>query len=116
MNPELRRQVINIYKGGYVFSDSFRFSNAATELLEMGKSYPLGYSYFQRRLHKAFTSQAHLTDEAKIRQAIKRAEFVRNEIEALYGVCPIIFDLISSRLNLHSYFLKKYRSLKQSYS
>lgn len=49
----------------------------------MGKSYPLGYSYFRPRLHKAFASQAHLTDEEQIRQAIKRAEYVKKEIEAL---------------------------------
>jgi len=49
----------------------------------MGKSYPLGYSYFRPRLHEAFASQAHLTDEEQIRQAIKRAEYVKKEIEAL---------------------------------
>ena len=49
----------------------------------MGKSYPLGYSYFQPRLHKAFVSQAHLTDEEEIRQGIRRAEYVKKEIEAL---------------------------------
>ncbi|KIX02709.1 uncharacterized protein Z518_08651 [Rhinocladiella mackenziei CBS 650.93] len=81
MNPELRRQVINVYK----------------ELLEMGKHYPLGYEYFRPRLHKAFMSQAHLRDEEQIRQGIKRAEFVKKEIEALY-------------------FLKKYRSMKERYS
>jgi len=53
------------------------------ELLEMGKSYPLGYQYFQTRLHKAFASQAHLTDEAQIREGIKRGEYVKKEIEAL---------------------------------
>lgn len=63
----------------------------------MGKHYPLGYDYFRTRLHKAFMSQAHLRDEEQIRQGIKRAEFVKKEIEALY-------------------FLKKYRSMKQRYS
>lgn len=63
----------------------------------MGKHYPLGYNYFRTRLHKAFISQAHLSDENKIREGIKRAEFVKKEIEALY-------------------FLKKYRSMKQRYS
>ena len=42
-------------------------------------------------------SKAHLTDEEEIREGIKRAEFVKKEIEALY-------------------FLKKYRSMKQRYS
>lgn len=62
----------------------------------MGKSYPLGYDYFRPRLHKAFMSQANLEDEEKIRQGIQRAEYVKKEIEALY-------------------YLKKYRSLRQSY-
>jgi hypothetical protein len=50
----------------------------------MGKSYPLGYSYFQPRLHKAFASQAHLTDEDQIRKGIEQAEYVKKEIEALF--------------------------------
>ena len=60
-------------------------SQNSPELLEMGKSYPLGYSHFRTRLHKAFASQAHLTDEGEIRDGIKRAEFVKKEIEALYA-------------------------------
>jgi len=80
-SPALRQQVINVYK----------------ELLEMGKWYPLGYDYFRPQLHKAFMSQAHLKDEEKIKEGIKRAEYVKKEIEALY-------------------YLKKYRSMKQRYS
>lgn len=76
----LRHRVINIYK----------------QLLEMGKHYPLGYDYFRPRLHKAFMSQAHLTDEAQIEKGIERAEYVKKEIEALY-------------------YLKKYRSMRQAY-
>ncbi|KAB8248229.1 hypothetical protein BDV35DRAFT_170799 [Aspergillus flavus] len=79
-NPELRRQVINIYK----------------ELLFLGRNYPLGYEYFRNRLHKAFASQAHLTDDEQIRKGIARADFVKKEIEALY-------------------YLKRYRTLKQRY-
>jgi hypothetical protein len=47
------------------------------ELLNLGKAYPLGYDYFQPRLHKAFISNASLTDEAEIRKGIERAEFVK---------------------------------------
>lgn len=79
-NPALRREVIKIYK----------------ELLNLGKAYPLGYDYFQPRLHKAFISNASLTDEAEIRKGIERAEFVKKEIEALY-------------------YLKRYRALRQRY-
>ena len=63
----------------------------------MGRSYPLGYEYFRPRLHKAFISQSHLQDEDKIREGIKRAEYVKKEIEALY-------------------YLKKYRTLRKAYS
>jgi hypothetical protein len=43
----------------------------------MGRHYPLGYPYFRARLHKAFASQANLTDEKSIEEGIKRAEFVK---------------------------------------
>ncbi|CZS90077.1 probable NADH-ubiquinone oxidoreductase complex 1/LYR family protein [Rhynchosporium agropyri] len=67
-NSALRKEVITIYK----------------ELLNLGRGYPLGFDYFRPKLHKAFISNASLTDEEGIRQGIKRAEFVKKEIEALY--------------------------------
>lgn len=67
VNPELRRQVIAIYK----------------ELLYLGRDYPQGYDFFRPRLHKAFMSNAGLRDEQKIKEGIARADFVRKEIEAL---------------------------------
>ncbi|PMD13385.1 hypothetical protein NA56DRAFT_585687 [Hyaloscypha hepaticicola] len=60
-NLALRREVIAIYK----------------ELLNLGKAYPLGFDYFRLRLHKAFASNAFLTDEKDIRKGIERAEFVK---------------------------------------
>jgi hypothetical protein len=48
-----------------------------TELLHLGRNYPLGYPYFRERLHHAFASQAHLTDQEQIRNGIRRAEFVK---------------------------------------
>ncbi|KAI0159920.1 complex 1 protein [Hypoxylon sp. FL1284] len=65
--PELRRQVIAIYK----------------ELLNLGRDYPQGFAYFRPRLHKAFMANAHLRDDEAIRNAIGRADFVKKEIEAL---------------------------------
>ncbi|KAG5298226.1 NADH-ubiquinone oxidoreductase [Histoplasma ohiense] len=59
--PQLRHQVIRIYK----------------ELLFLGREYPLGYQFFRERLHRAFASQAHVTDEAKIVDGIRRAEYVK---------------------------------------
>ncbi|KAI6093191.1 hypothetical protein F4821DRAFT_77026 [Hypoxylon rubiginosum] len=80
LNPELRRQVIAIYK----------------ELLNLGRDYPQGFAYFRPRLHKAFMGNAHLRDEEAIRSAIRRADFVKKEIEALY-------------------YLKRYRTLRKRY-
>ncbi|KAJ5172080.1 hypothetical protein N7492_004673 [Penicillium capsulatum] len=68
VNPELRRQVVHVYK----------------ELLFLGREYPLGYQYFRDRLHRAFSGQAHLRDDEQIRKGIARAEFVKKEVEALY--------------------------------
>ncbi|KAK2789520.1 hypothetical protein FQN52_006048 [Onygenales sp. PD_12] len=65
--PSLRHQVVNIYK----------------ELLYLGREYPLGYQFFRDRLHRAFASQAHITDEEQIVNGIRRAEYVKKEIEAL---------------------------------
>jgi hypothetical protein len=47
------------------------------ELLNLGKEYPLGFSYFRPRLHKAFMANADLRDDEQIRKGIARAEFVR---------------------------------------
>ncbi|KAF2786471.1 LYR motif-containing protein 5A [Melanomma pulvis-pyrius CBS 109.77] len=77
-NPALRHQVIRIYK----------------ELLFMGREYPHGYDYFRTRLHKAFASQQHVTDEEQIRRGIERAEFVKK---------------------VSRYFLKRYRTLRHRY-
>jgi len=79
-NPTLRHRVIRIYK----------------ELLYLGRDYPQGYNYFRNRLHTAFASQRHVTDQAKVADGIRRAEFVKKEIEALY-------------------YLKRYRSLRGRY-
>lgn len=47
------------------------------ELLNLGKSYPLGYEYFRPRLHRAFAANAGLTDQEEIRKGIERAQFVK---------------------------------------
>ncbi|KAJ5983367.1 hypothetical protein N7481_005466 [Penicillium waksmanii] len=56
--PELRGQVITVYKG---------------------REYPLGYHYFRDRLHRAFSKQSNITDEEEIRKGIARAEFVKKD-------------------------------------
>jgi hypothetical protein len=55
----------------------FETNPDTAELLYLGREYPLGYDYFRQRLHKAFSGQAHLTDEEKIRTGIARAQFVK---------------------------------------
>lgn len=54
-----------------------------TELLFLGRDYPLGYIYYRDRLHRAFWSNRELANDEDIRQGVKRAEFVKKEIEAL---------------------------------
>jgi hypothetical protein len=66
------------------------------ELLYLSRDYPQGYTWARTRLHSAFSSQAHLTDVEAIEKGIKRAEFVKKEVEALY-------------------YLKRYRALRQRY-
>ncbi|QSS64356.1 NADH-ubiquinone oxidoreductase [Histoplasma capsulatum] len=72
--PQLRHQVIQIYK-------DCRRRNS--ELLFLGREYPLGYQFFRERLHRAFASQAHVTDEAKIVDGIRRAEYVKKALSCL---------------------------------
>ena len=51
-------------------------SNSPSELVNIGKLYP-NYRWFRTRLHNAYASQAHLTAEEDIREALGRASFVR---------------------------------------
>ena len=67
-----------------------------TQLLYLGREYPLGYKYFRDRCHRSFEKNKNEKDQNKIEELIKRGEFVVKEIEALYK-------------------LKKYRTLKKRY-
>ncbi|EEH20817.2 hypothetical protein PABG_03048 [Paracoccidioides brasiliensis Pb03] len=70
--PSLRHQVIHIYKANWNPALPVRI-----ELLFLGREYPLGYQFFRERLHRAFASQSHITDEEKIIDGIQRAEYVK---------------------------------------
>lgn len=48
-----------------------------TELLYLGREYPLGFAYFRPRLHQAFISRAAERDDAKILAAIAQAQYVK---------------------------------------
>ncbi|TKA74671.1 hypothetical protein B0A49_05665, partial [Cryomyces minteri] len=76
-NPTLRYQVIRIYKGMSTPLSTKSAANEQTELLYLGREYPLGYDYFQPRLRKAFASQAGITDDEQIKKGIERAEYVK---------------------------------------
>jgi hypothetical protein len=81
-NPVLRQQVIRIYKGNtYLPTYPPHSHSTFLDLLFMGREYPQGYDYYRTRLHKAFSSQKHLEDEAKIMDGIKRAEFVKKGMD-----------------------------------
>lgn len=79
-NPQLRRQVIAVYKGSASSSRVYRCiytDHVVIELLYLGREYPLGFDYFRPRLHKAFISKAAERDEDKIRKGIAQAEYVK---------------------------------------
>lgn len=57
-----------------------------TELLYLGREYPLGYDYFRPRLHKAFMAKAGMQDEQQIRKGIEQAEYVKKG-RRLASVC-----------------------------
>jgi len=59
--------------------------------LNLGKEYPLGFDYFKPRLHKAFKSNAGMTEEGEIRKGIERAEFVKK------GMLSLVSFPLSSR-------------------
>ncbi|KAI9823907.1 MAG: hypothetical protein M1832_002225 [Thelocarpon impressellum] len=77
-DPSLRSQVVKVYKGRWQTNLNLTaWTDFRQELLFLGRSYPLGYPYYQRRLHKAFASQAGLTDDDAIRKGIERANYVK---------------------------------------
>lgn len=102
-NPELKRQVIAIYKRKFahslplVSSPPCKFTRGlrglllyfvsgkhshlhltpSIELLYLGRDYPQGFNYFRPRLHRAFMAKATLTDEEEIKKGIAQADFVR---------------------------------------
>ena len=68
----------------------------ASQLLHMGREYPLGYDYFRSRLKNAFLKNRDVTDPGEVEKLIARGEYVVKELEALY-------------------MLKKYRTMKRRY-
>uniref|UniRef100_A0A914I8J8 Complex 1 LYR protein domain-containing protein n=1 Tax=Globodera rostochiensis TaxID=31243 RepID=A0A914I8J8_GLORO len=80
VQQRLRSEVVQLYK----------------TLYHMGKDYPQGARWFHERLKNAFARNAHVHDEAKVRELIKRGEYVVKELEALY-------------------LLRKYRAMKSRY-
>nr|CAD2169839.1 unnamed protein product [Meloidogyne enterolobii] len=77
---QLRNQVIQLYRTLYF----------------MGKEYPKGSLWFHQRLKNAFIRNKEIEDEEKIKDLIKRGDYVVKELESLYQ-------------------LRKYRALKSRY-
>lgn len=67
-----------------------------SQLLYMGRDYPLGYPYFRDRCHRAFAKNREERDATKVATLLRHGHFVVAEMEALY-------------------FLKKYRTMKRRY-
>ncbi|RDA90950.1 hypothetical protein CP533_3083 [Ophiocordyceps camponoti-saundersi (nom. inval.)] len=86
LNPELRRQVIAIYK----------------ELLHVGREYPLGFDYFRPRLHKAFMSRADERNEAKIISYIGQAEYVKKGMDYIFWASISIANVLPSSTEIEA--------------
>ncbi|KAK0720318.1 hypothetical protein B0H67DRAFT_452566, partial [Lasiosphaeris hirsuta] len=76
-NPELRRQVIAVYKVCPPQYLTQLPNGCPLELLNLGKDYPQGFDYFRPRLHRAFMANAGLQGEDEIREGIAKAKFVQ---------------------------------------
>lgn len=62
----------------------------SSELLYLGREYPLGYQYFRPRLHKAFMAKANMQDEEQIKKGIAQAEYVKKGMILFYqGNTPV---------------------------
>ena len=66
------------------------------QLLYLGREYPLGADYFNKKLKAEFMKNKDVTDPKEIKKLIARGKYISKEIEALYS-------------------LKKYRTLKRRY-
>lgn len=59
----------------------------STELLYLGRDYPLGFDYFRPRLHKAFSAKASLKDEEEISKGIEQAQYVKKGMQSVNRAC-----------------------------
>lgn len=79
-SPALRQEVIRLYKGPQQPSlppVATMTTDRFTELLYLGREYPLGYDYFRPRLKKAFSAKANLSNEDEIKKGIEQGEYVK---------------------------------------
>lgn len=81
--------------------DLVQDADCGPELLNLGRGYPLGFDYFRPRLHKAFISNAKMTNEEEIRQGIKRAEFVKRGVSLLKVQSSNTLNLTLSQKSKH---------------
>ena len=75
----------------------------------MGKEYPKGSLWFHERLKNAFARNKDVQDEQKIRDLIKRGEYV-------VKVCLNFILSVTELKELETlYQLRKYRAMKSRY-
>lgn len=91
----LRFQARQLYKEVGRFESSIPFrAHPLPQLLYLAKNYP--GKPIEKKLHTCF-SQFIGGDEAKVLDGIKKAEYIKKELEMLY-------------------YIKKYRAMKSAYS
>lgn len=76
----------------------------------MGKEYPKGSLWFHDRLKNAFARNRDVQDEQKIRDLIKRGEYV-----VKVSLDCILFELENLQELEALYQLRKYRAMKSRY-
>ena len=73
-NQQLRNEVIRLYRT-VCFNRDYKLQ-LTFQLYYMGKEYPKGSLWFHERLKNAFARNKDVQDEQKIRDLIKRGEYV----------------------------------------
>ena len=88
----LRHEVIRLYKGATSSANLLWWQKTATntkttELLYLGREYPLGYDYFRPRLKKAFSAKSTLSNEDEIKKGIAQGEYVKKGTMLILSSC-----------------------------
>ena len=100
---------------------------ASTELLHLGREYPLGYDYYRTRLHGAFAAQRAVRDPDEIKRGIEQAHYVKKGRRSRVGrawtdtggqrlkLCGLDVTVMRHLFISSRYYVRKYRTLRQRY-